>query len=86
MRNKTINKFFYTNEGKRIVFNHCYNICEYFGYTDDNQHIICKNPLVWRKNYKPRILNRSLLLNHKFKFPSWCPLEDYKEADHEKPA
>ena len=32
-------------------------------------------------NFEPlNIIKKSLII------PSWCPLEDYKEADHEAPA
>ena len=50
------------------------NYCYFFRYAG---RFRCHNPKATRKNGNYRIINRKLAFSGKF--PSWCPLEDYKE-------
>ena len=57
------------------------NACQYFDYNAGKFR--CHNPEAKRKNGNYRIINYKLA--RAGKFPKWCPLPDYKEADHETP-
>jgi len=54
------------------------NYCYFFRYREGR--FKCCNPKAVIENGNFRIINRKLAFSGKF--PSWCPLEDYKEADH----
>ena len=65
---------------KIIKLKYCGNKCEYF----EIRHLLlshvfeCSNPLVQVDNINKRMTDKDL----KDTFPSWCPLEDYKNADN----
>ena len=71
---------------KVLKFERC-NYCIFFRFLAPEikgkivNRFRCYNPKAIRKNGNYRIINRKLAFSGKF--PSWCPLEDYKEADHD---
>ena len=73
---------------KIIKLTACNDGCQYFDYVPKgiykSSRFVCNHPLFRTKFNGHKIISRKCPMYGSI--PSWCPLEDYKEADHEAPA